>query len=111
MTMSNHVLYRQPSSARREAQTTRLREKLKTVTTADGISSPEAELIAECYSHQNIGCGGFTGIRDGGDYWIVDGVFGYAAKPIKGWLQIDKATGKITSRGGPSYQNPFEILP
>src|SRR5258706_11667723 len=76
----------------REAQTTQLRQKLKTVTVADGISKSEADLIAECYFHQNVGCGGFTGIRDGGDYWIVDGAFGYAAKPIQGF-HIDKSTG------------------
>ena len=97
-------------SQSREAQTTQLRQKLKAVTVADGISKSEAELIAECYFHQNVGCGGFTGIRDGDGYWIVDGAFGYAAKPIQGF-HIDKSTGKITSPIGPSYATPFEIFP
>jgi hypothetical protein len=83
---------------------------LKAVTVADGISKSEAELIAECYFHQNVGCGGFTRIRDGGGYWIVDGAFGYAAKPIQGF-HIDKSSGKITSPIGPSYATPFEIFP
>ena len=91
-------------------QTTQLRQKLKAVTLADGISKSEAELIAECYFHQNVGCGGFTGIRDGGDYWIVDGAFGYAAKPIQGF-HVDKSTGRITSPIGPSYATPLEIFP
>jgi len=77
---------------------------------ADGISRSEAELIAKCYFQQNVGCGNFTGIRDGGDHWIVDGVFGYAAKPIHGF-HIDKSTGKITSPIGPSYATPFTIFP
>jgi hypothetical protein len=98
------------SSQSRDAQTAELRAKLKAVTVADGISKSEAELIAECYFHQNVGCGGYTGIRDGGDFWIVDGAFGYAAKPIQGF-HIAKSTGKITSPIGPSYATPFEIFP
>ena len=98
------------SSQSRDAQTTELRAKLKAITVADGISKSEAELIAECYFHQNVGCGGYTGIRDGGDFWIVDGAFGYAAKPIQGF-HIAKSTGKITSPIGPSYATPFEIFP
>src|SRR5712672_444752 len=71
-----------PSSESREMRTAQLREKLKTVTVTDGISKSEAEIIAECYFYQKVGCGGFTGVRDGGDRWIVDGAFGFAAKPI-----------------------------
>jgi len=97
-------------SESREAQTTALRQKLRAVTVADGISKSEAELVAECYFHQHVGCGGFTGIRDGGDFWIVDGAFGYAAKPIQGF-HIAKTTGKITSPIVPSYATPFEIFP
>ncbi len=97
-------------SESRDVQTAQLRQKLKTVTVADGISKPEAELIAECYFHQNVGCGGFTGVRDGGDFWIVDGAFGVAAKPIQGF-HIAKSSGKIASPIGPSYATPFEIFP
>src|SRR5688500_13332665 len=74
-----------PASEFRDARATQLRQELKAVTMADGISKSEAELIAEGYFHRHVGCGGFTGIRDGGDYWIVDGVFGYVAKPIQGF--------------------------
>ena len=98
------------SSQSRDAQTAERRAKLKAITVTDGISKSEAEFIAECYFHQNVGCGGFTGIRDGGEFWIVDGVFGYAAKPIQGF-QIAKTTGKITSPIGPSYATPLEIFP
>jgi hypothetical protein len=92
------------------SQTAQLRQILHTVTVADGVSKPEAEIIAECYFHQNVGCGSFTGIRDGGTFWIVDGVVGYAAQPIEGF-QIDKRSGKIKSPIGPSYATPFEIFP
>ena len=94
----------------RDKQTAELRQKLKAVTVADGISKTEAELIAKCYFHQNVGCGGFTGIRAGDGFWIVDGAFGYAAKQIQGF-HIDKSSGKITSPIGPSYATPFEIFP
>ena len=99
-----------PPSASHDAQTTQLRQKLKSVTLADGISKSEAKLIAECYFHQNIGCGGFTGVRDGLDCWIVDGAFGVAAEPIRGFY-IAKGTGMIVSPIGPSYATPFEIFP
>ena len=98
------------SSRSRDARTAELRAKLKSITVADGISKSEAELIAECYFHQNVGCGGYTGVRDGSEYWIVDGAFGMAAQPIKGF-HIDKGTGKIKSPIGPSYASPFEIFP
>ena len=94
----------------REAQREELRQKLRAVTTADGISKSEAELIAECYFEMNIGCGAFTGIQNGGDHWIVDAKFGYAGTPVKGF-QIDKGTGKIKSPIGPSYATPFQIFP
>ena len=94
----------------RDGRATQVRQQLKAITIADGISKAEAELIAECYFYRNVGCGGFTGIRDGGEYWIVDGAFGYAAIPIQGF-HIYKGTGKIISPIGPSYATPFEIFP
>ena len=99
-----------PAAQTRDAQTIQLREKLKAVTVADGITKAEAELIAECYFHQNVGCGAFTGIQDGGDFWIVDAKFGYAGTPVKDF-HIEKSTGKITSPIGPSYATPFDIFP
>jgi hypothetical protein len=99
----------QPSTTSDE-QTIQLREKLKAVTVADGITKSEAELIAKCYFHQNVGCGAFTGIQDGGDFWIVDAKFGYGGTPVKDF-HIDKRTGKITSPIGPSYATPLEMFP
>jgi len=98
------------TSQTREAQTSELRHKLRAVTTADGISKSEAELIAECYFHQNVGCGAFTGIQDGGDFWIVDAKVGFAGTPVKDF-HIDKRTGRITSPIGPSYATPLQIFP
>ena len=86
------------------------RQKLQTVTLADGISQSEAQIIGECYFAKNVGCGAFYGVHDGGDRWIVDAAFGYAAVPVKGFY-IEKQSGKIVSPIGPSYDNPLEIYP
>jgi hypothetical protein len=85
-------------------------QKLQTVNLADGVSQSEAQIIGECYYAKYVGCGGFTGIRDGGDRWIVDGDFGIAAMPVQGFY-IDKHSGKLVSPIGPSYDNPLEIFP
>jgi hypothetical protein len=85
------------------------RQKLHAVTLVDGISQSEAQIIGECYFARNVGCGGFSGIQDGGDCWIADGAFGYAARPVH--FYIDKRSGRITSDFGPSYDNPLEIYP
>jgi len=97
------------SSRPLDAKTRELQAKLKAITVGDGISNSEAELIATCYFHQNVGCGVFTVIRDGGEYWLVDGAFGYAAEPIVGF-HIDKKSGKVTSPIGPSYESPSELF-
>ena len=93
-----------------EVETVELRKKLKGITVTDGVSKPEAEIIAQCYFHQNVGCGAFLGIHDGGSNWIVDAKFGLAGKPVNGF-HIDKNTGRITSPIGPSYANPSQIFP
>jgi hypothetical protein len=86
------------------------RGRLKTITLVDGISQSEAQIIGECYFAKNVGCGAFHGVHDGGDRWIVDAAFGYAAVPVKGFY-IDKQSGRVVSPIGPSYDNPLEIYP
>ena len=104
------VTDRVDSSFFETAEAKELRKELRAVTVEDGISAAEAEIIAKTYFAINVGCGGFTGIRDGGEFWIVDGAFGDAATPIKGF-HIAKSTGKITSPIGPSYATPFAMIP
>lgn len=86
------------------------RQKLRTVNLADGVSESEAQIIGGCYFAEYVGCGGFAGIRDGGDCWIVDGSFGFVGIPVQGFF-IDKHSGKLVSPIGPSYNNPLEIYP
>jgi hypothetical protein len=86
-----------------------LRQKLKAVTLSDGISQSEAETIAESYFRQNVGCGAWTGIQDGGDRWIVEAKFGFGGEPVEGFF-IDKQSGKVTSPIGRSYDNPHKIF-
>jgi hypothetical protein len=86
-----------------------MRAELRTVTLTDGISESEAQIIGQCYFVKNVGCGGFSGVRDDGSRWIVDGTFGFAGQPVH--FYIDKHSGKIVSSFGPSYGNPFDIFP
>src|ERR1043166_2886328 len=88
--------------------TTVLRHKLRNLSLTDGVTEAEARTIAQAYFDYHVGCGAFTGIRDGGHSWIVDGKFGYAGTPIQGFY-IDKCSGKLTSPIGPSYDDPRKI--
>jgi hypothetical protein len=86
-----------------------LRQKLGRITLDDGVSESEAKIIAQAYFAAHVGCGAFTGIRDAGELWIVDGKFGYAGDPISGFY-IDKRSGKLTSPIGQSYDDPRKIF-
>jgi hypothetical protein len=99
----------QQMSLERAAKAAELRRKLESITIADGISKPEAEVIAQCYFSKNVGCGAFTGIRDGGAFWVVEGVFGYGANPIRDF-HIDKTSGNITSPVDPRHVTLTQIL-
>ena len=85
------------------------RKRLSKVTISDGISRKEATAIAEAYFCEHVGCGAFRGIRNGGDVWIVEAVFGHGARPVRGF-QIDKKSGRVTSPIGPSYENPLDMM-
>jgi hypothetical protein len=82
---------------------------LRSVNTSDGVSREEAEYIAKAYFWQHIVCGVYGGISDENDYWVVEGAFGVAALPIKGFT-ISKSSGAISSPVGPSYAHPSDIL-
>ncbi len=90
--------------------TAQWREKLHTVTLADGVSQTEAQIIGECYFAREVGCGAFYGVRDGGDRWIAEVGIGVVAMPVHD-VYIDKHFGKITSSIGPGYDNPLDIFP
>jgi len=72
------------------------------VSITDGVSRKEAGRIVENYGLMFIGCGGLTGVTDRDNKWEVNGYFGYAGTPVKG-TYIDKASGKIVSTIGPSF--------
>jgi hypothetical protein len=82
---------------------------LATVSTKDGINKKEAENIAKAYFLHNIGCGSFSGITEIKNDWVVEGLFGYAGQPIKGFF-INKQSGAITSPVGPSYAHFQDLL-
>jgi len=82
---------------------------LSYVDASDGVSLSEATNIAEAYFLLHVGCGNYSGISELPDSWVVEGQFGYAGEPIRGFL-IDKRTGAITSPVGPSYVRPGDML-
>lgn len=80
-----------------------------TIVTTDGVDRAEAERIAARYFEVHVGCGGLSGIRDGGKVWIVEGGFGYAGTPIRDF-SIGKHDGVIRSSIGPSYDDPNSLF-
>lgn len=82
---------------------------LDRVDTTNGVSRAEATNIAQAYFLRNVGCGNFSGISEAPESWVVEGKFGYAGKPIRGFF-INKKTGAITSPVGPSYAHPKDML-
>src|SRR5687768_10845096 len=57
----------------RPEATDKYQAALREMNVEDGISLAEAQLIANSYFARNVGCGGFTGIRDGEGVWHVEG--------------------------------------
>jgi len=87
-----------------------MRANLQTVNLAHGISESEAVIIGQCYFFKNVGCGCYSGVRDGGDHWIINGAFGMEAMPVH--FYVDKHSGRIFgSTAGPDYDNPLAIFP
>jgi hypothetical protein len=82
---------------------------LAKVKTTDGINKKEANSIAKAYFLIHVGCGSFQDVTELKDAWVVNGVHGFAAEPITGFL-INKRTGAITSPIGPSYERPKDLL-
>lgn len=79
------------------------------IDTRDGVTRAEANDIAQAYFLHHIGCGNYAGISDAPGAWVVEGRFGYAGEPIRGFL-IDKRSGAITSPIGPSHARPEDLL-
>lgn len=82
---------------------------LTSVDTLNGVDKNEAENIAKAYFLINVGCGVFDYISEEKENWVVEGFFGYAGQPIKGFL-INKQSGSIISPVGPDYDHPQDML-
>ena len=82
---------------------------LNDIDVSDGIDAPEARIIADAYFKMHVGCGFYEGISDSSQAWVVEGKYGYAGGPIRGFF-INKKTGAITSPIGPSYSRPSDMF-
>jgi hypothetical protein len=87
-----------------------LQAQLHTIVVEDGINLQEANIIAQSYFIRfGPGCGAAADVIDGGDVWISKVFVGYAATPRESIL-IDKHTGRVTWKYGPTSENPKTIL-
>ena len=84
-------------------------DKLSAITIEDGISVEEAQILSSEYFWRYVsGCGNAGKPVDGGDYWISTAYIGYAGKPMKDKIEIEKRTGTITMEGRPTIVNPLK---
>jgi hypothetical protein len=106
------VSIREETRQKNNLERNKLQKKLKAVKVSDGISKSEAEIIGRSYFLQNVGCGSFWEIWDGGEYWIAHGMIGLAAKGTND-VHINKIDGKVTAPTsiGASYSDPLQIIP
>jgi len=82
---------------------------LSDINASDGIDELEARIIADAYFKRHVGCGFYEGISSSSEAWVVEGKYGFAGDPIRGFF-INKKTGAITSPIGPSYSLPNDMF-
>jgi hypothetical protein len=86
-----------------------LQAEISSVSVVDGISSMEANSIAEGYLISYVSaCGVAHDVTDGGDSWISRTAVGVAAAPGRD-IRISKATGEVSSMGLPTVSDPRSI--
>jgi hypothetical protein len=81
------------------------------VNLSKGISWAEAAAIAEVYFSRNInGCGAAAEPVDRGDHWAVTPLVGIAAAPDPNPIVIEKRTGRVSWKRGPTFATLQELL-
>jgi hypothetical protein len=84
-------------------------EKLRAITIEDGITVDEAQILSSEYFWKYVsGCGNAGKPIDGDDYWISTAYFGYAGKPLKEKILVEKSTGTVSMKGRPTIVNPLK---
>src|SRR5688572_6149791 len=90
-----------------DEQRRQLQAQLREVVVDDGISAPEADVIAQSY-FKRFGprCGAASRVADGGASWVSNAAVGIAGIPTREPIRIDKQTGCVTWSDGPTVENP-----
>jgi hypothetical protein len=84
---------------------------VRSITLKAPISREEAVAIAEVYFTDHIsGCGFARLPEDHGDTWKMTPLIGYAAQPSPNQIEVDKRTGAVSWKGGPSFASPTKLL-
>lgn len=93
-----------------DAQRRQLQAQLREVVVEDGISTSEAEVIAQSYFMRfGPGCGAASRVTDGGAFWVSSAAVGVGGIPTREPIRIDKQTGRVTWSDGPAVENPKTI--
>jgi hypothetical protein len=86
-----------------------LQAQISSVAVDDGITSTEANSIAQGYFVSHVSaCGVAHDVTDGGDSWIARTSVGVAAAPGQD-IRVSKATGEVSSVGYPTVADPRSI--
>jgi len=84
---------------------------VRAVDLSKGVSRAEAVAIAEVYYSRNItSCGSAEVPVDRGTRWEVTPIVGTTAQPSPDPIVIDKRTGRVSWKGGPTFRNLHELL-
>ena len=75
------------------------------------VSRESAAAIAAVYFERHIlECGALQPPEDHGTKWKVRPRCGYAGQPHTNQIEVDKRTGAVSWKGGPSFSSPAELL-
>jgi hypothetical protein len=75
------------------------------------VSHEGAAAIAGVYLERHIPeCGGLQPPEDHGTKWKVRPCCGYAGQPHISQIEVDKRTGAVSWKGGPSFSSPEKLL-
>ena len=94
----------------REEYKKQLQSMLESINISDGISENEAMIISDnyYYRYEKVGCGAPGPLKGSGNAWFRVVLRGFAAVKTDS-IRVDKRTGKVSWRHGPTIYDPSKI--
>src|SRR5262245_38691433 len=75
------------------------------------VSAAQAAWLIDRYFRRHMGvCGHPLSPEDRGETWSAVALVGYAATPDPNPIVVNKRTGAISWKGGPSYKSPVDLV-